>query len=199
MVNKSEWLLAVILIAAPTVARASDSNPPTYTTTPTEAPKPAQSGKVPAATPAPAAVEAAAGVRTRQNLDRQIGETMAALAEAEQCVETENSLKGDLAKKKAQLNAEFKGKIPVAFNDLLWAKTQRINKQHAACALQYESVGKLFAALDTAFGTIEPKSLNVSKQRATADAGRQRYLRLLPTARPYNKPAPAKPAAEATE
>ena len=184
MVKKSGCLLAVLL-SAPFAARAADS-PPTYTPTPTTVQPNTSAGAAPS--PQASASESAAAARTLKALDAQLRDLAAARAGAEQCFALEASLKGDLARKKAQLSAEFKGKIPASFDDFLWQKNERINKQHKTCFLQYEALGRQLGAMDVAFASIEPKSLGVKRQRAAADQEKQKYLRMVPTAKPYNRP-----------
>lgn len=161
MLIKIKYLLMVAMLAAPIASRATD--------------------------PAPSAAESAAASKTLQNLDRMIRELTPALSKAEQCFALESSLKSDHAKKKAQLTAEYSGKIPVAFTDLLFQKRERVAKQHKVCFQQYEALGGQFEAMDTAFRNIEPKSLNVKRQRATVDQAKQTYLQMAPTAKAYNK------------
>lgn len=127
--------------------------------------------------------------KARQVLNQEIAGMMESYAKTEQCFALEASLQADLAKKKAALAAEFKGKIPVAFDDLLWQKGERIGKQHKACFQQYEALGRLFEALENSFRTIEPKSLNVKKQKETVDAQNEKFLLMVPTAKPHNKSA----------
>lgn len=139
-----------------------------------------------------------AGGTSAKRLNQEIAQVKADFEITRQCLDEENDLKADLAKKKAALNAEYKGKIPVAFNDLLWQKTLRINKQHAACFALYDALGKRFEALHLSFRNIEPKNQNVKRQKDEADALKARFLQMVPTAKPYNKPA-AKKAAAAPE
>lgn len=194
MVSRSEGLLAVFLLAA-SAARASDAAPPTYTGTTTETAAPsAEAGRAPRVSQSPSASESAAAARTLQGLDSMLRETTAALAKTEQCFAEESAMKSELGRKRAQLSAEFNGKIPVAFNDLLWQKSERITRQHKACFIQYEAVGRQLSALDLAFANIEPKSLNVKRQRTAADQEKAKYLRMMPTAKPYNKAPKAKAA-----
>lgn len=127
--------------------------------------------------------------RARQILNQEIAGMMESYAKTEQCFALEASLQADLGKKKAELAAEFKGKIPVVFDDLLWQKGERIGKQHKACFQQYEALGKRFEDLQNSFRTIEPKSLNVKKQKETVDAQKEKFLLMVPTAKPYNKSA----------
>lgn len=147
-----------------------------------DAPAPPPLSVLPSAVPA--------GTTAPQQLNAALGEVKAAFASTEECFAQEAWLKDDLAKKKAALTAEFKGAIPVSFNDLLWQKTQRINKQHASCFQQYDELGKMFTSLHDRFRTIEPKNANVKKQKAEADDLNARFLRLVPTAKPNNRPKP---------
>lgn len=127
--------------------------------------------------------------RVRQALNQEIAGMMESYAKTEQCFALEASLQADLVRKKAELAAEFKGKIPVVFDDLLWQKGERIGRQHKACFQQYEALGRLFEDLQNGFRTIEPKSLNIKKQRETVDAQKEKFLLMVPTAKRYNKPA----------
>lgn len=190
MLIKIECLMVGALIAAPIASRATDPAPPTYTGTSTDPVKPAKpvaTTQTLLAPQAPSAAESAAANKTLQNLDRMIRELTSALDKTEQCLALEASLKSDHAKKKAQLTAEYNGKIPVAFTDLLWQKSERVAKQHKTCFRQYEALGGQITAMDTAFGTIEPKSLNVKRQRTIVDQEKQKYLLMMPTAKPYNR------------
>lgn len=177
--------LLAVLLAAPFAASAADT-PPTHTPTPTTVQPNTSPGTAPAA-PA-AASESAGAARTLKALDAQLRDLASSRAATEQCFALEASLKGDLARKKAQLSAEFKGRIPASFDDFLWQKNERINKQHKTCFLQYEALGRQLAAMDTAFATIEPKSLDVKRQRAEAEQEKQKYLRMVATAKPNNRP-----------
>lgn len=143
-----------------------------------------------------AASETPAGNKSVQNLNLEIRGLSAGLDKTRQCFEIEDSFKTDLFKKKAALAAEFKGKIPPSFNDLLWKKTQRISKQHAECFSQYEELGKMFTAVHESFRTIEPKNQNVKKQKDDVDALKEKYLAMMPTAKPRNKMPKPKSAAE---
>ena len=148
--------------------------------------------------PAPgfAASEAAVASKSAQNLNLQIREATAALGATRQCFDEEASLKTDLFKKKAALTAEFKGKIPPSFNDLLWKKTQRISKKHTECFRQYEELGSMLTAIHESFRTIEPKNLDVKKQKAETDALKEKYLLMMTTTKPNNKMPKPKSAAE---
>lgn len=187
MLIKIECLLVVAMLAVPIASRATDPVPPTFTNTSAEPVKPVTTTPAVAASQAPSAAESAAASRTLQNLDRLSRELTTALSKAEQCFALEASLKSDHAKKKAQLTAEYNGKIPAAFNDLLWQKNERVAKQHKVCFQQYEALGAQFSAMDNAFRSIEPKSLNIKRQRATVDKAKQTYLQMAPTAKAYNK------------
>lgn len=172
-----QLLAAAALILVPALGFAQD------------APNPPPLSVLPSASAVPA------GATPPQQLNAALGEVKTAFASTEECFAQEAWLKDDLAKKKAALTSEFKGAIPVAFNDLLWQKTERINKQHASCFQQYDELGKMFTALHDSFRTIEPKNANVKKQKAEADALNARFLRLVPTAKAYNRPK-AKQAGE---
>ncbi|MDD5304073.1 MAG: hypothetical protein PHS14_13310 [Elusimicrobia bacterium] len=169
-------LPAVVLLLVPALGFAAD--PMTPTPMP---PKSALSSEASKTSDSPS------GAKAAQSLNQEIRAVTAAFDKTRQCFELEDSLKADLAGKKASLAAEFKGKMPPAFNDLLWQKTQRVAKQHASCFQQYEELGKMFTALHTSFRTIEPKNQNVKKQKDEVDALKEKYLLMMPTAKPYNK------------
>lgn len=137
-------------------------------------------------------------VATPGNLNSEISALRAAFEDTRRCFEDENALKSDLDKKKASLSAEFKGKIPVAFNDLLWQKTSRLNKRHAACVARYDELGQRFTNIHQTFRNIEPKNQDVKRQRDETNALKARFLQMQRTAKAYNK-APAKKAADAPE
>lgn len=172
-----QLLAAAALLLVPALGFAQD------------APDPAPLSVLPSARAVPA------GTTAPQQLNAALGEVKKAFASTQECFAQEAWLKEDLAKKKAALTAEFKGSIPVAFNDLIWQKTERIGRQHANCSQQHDELGKMFAALHDSFRTIEPKNANVKRQKAEADALNARFLRMLPTAKPYNRPK-TKQAAE---
>ncbi len=179
-----QLLPAALLLLAPIAAFAADPMTPT--------PLPAGGSSTPsAASPSVPAV-------TAGNLNSEINALKAVFENTRQCFDDENALKSDLNKKKAALNAEFKGKIPVAFNDLLWQKTSRLNKQHTSCVAQYDELGRRFTGIHQTFRTIEPKNQNVKRQKDEVDALKARFLQMQPTAKAYNK-APAKKAAETAE
>lgn len=196
MLSRTEGLLAAAMLAAAPLGRAADA-PPTFTGTTNETPKRAPAGRAAPAAQGPTAAEAAAAARTLQALDLMLRDSGSALARNEECFALENSLKTEAARKRAQLTAEYKGRIPPAFEDLLFQKNERAIKQHKACFAQYEALGRQLGDLDVAFANIEPKSLNVKRQRAAADDLKRKYLALMPTAKPYNKaPAPKAKGAE---
>ncbi|MBI2385302.1 MAG: hypothetical protein HYV14_04725 [Elusimicrobia bacterium] len=166
---KMTSLLGAVLLLAPALASAADAASPP-----------------PPSVPSPSA--AASGAATRQALRNSIGGLNAAFDSTQQCLDLEAELKSDLAKKKAALAAEFKGSIPLAFDDLLRQKTQRIEKQHARCFREHDALGKQIETVGQLFGSIEPKSLNVKTERELFDAKKARFLEMMPTAKPYNRP-----------
>jgi len=174
MAIKLKSLLAVVLLATPVVSFAGEAPPPVVEPN--------------------VANLAAAGAKTIKTLEALIRDAQDASARTQQCFDLVSSLRADLAKKRSQLTSEFGGKIPASFNDLLWKKSDRIVKQHKTCSLQYEALGRQFADLDATFGSVEPKSLNIKKQRAALDEEKRLYLLMLPTAKPYNKAPKAKTA-----
>jgi hypothetical protein len=129
----------------------------------------------------PAAASALAG------LNKAMSETAARHAKTEACFELEGSLKAAVDKKRAEINAEFRGKTPDEFIELLSRKQQRFERQHKTCAVLYEQLGKDYEALMLWFRNYEPKSLNVKKQKAMVDEQKEKFLLMQPTAKPYNK------------
>lgn len=172
-------LPAAFLFLAPVAAFAADPMTPT----PLPMGNSSSDPSLPAATPG--------------NLNSEINALKAAFENTRRCFDAENELKSDLDKKKASLSAEFKGKIPVAFNDLLWQKTARLNKQHAACVAQYDDLGQRFTNIHQTFRNIEPKNQDVKRQRDETNALKARFFKMRPTAKSYK--APAKKAADAPE
>lgn len=177
-------LPAAFLLLARLPAFAADTMTPTPVTS---------SPGAPSASPS----DSASGP-TQKGLNAEIGALKTAFEGVRQCFDERNALKSDLDRKKAALNAEFKGRIPADFNDLLWQKTARLNKQHALCFAQYDDLGKRFTAIHQSFRTIEPKNQNVKRQKDEVDALKARFLQMAPTAKPYNKPAAAPAAAPET-
>lgn len=120
-------------------------------------------------------------IKASQALDRALADVTQAFELTQQCYETEASLRADYEKKKTQLEAEHRGAVPVAFTDLLWAKTQRIRRHHQSCFDGYQNLGKAFDGVQLLFRTQEPPSPNFKQQRARFDALKARYLRMVPT------------------
>ena len=126
-------------------------------------------------------------------LNKAMNETAATHAKTQQCFELNSSLKSELAHKKTELAAEYKGKIPSEFDDLFMQKQLRIERQHKTCAQLYEDLGKQYESLMLWFRNVEPKSLNVKKQKAQMDAQKEKYLKMLPTTKTNNTgPRPSK-------
>lgn len=120
-------------------------------------------------------------------LNKAMSDTAALHAKTQQCFDLEETLKTDLARKKAELGAEFHGKIPTEFSELFARKQARLERQHKACAEQYENLGKEYESLMQWFRGYEPKTLNVKKQKAQVDEQKEKFLLMQPTAKPYNK------------
>ncbi len=129
-------------------------------------------------------VTGSAAVSGLQVLDQEIRDMLTDFRKTEDCFAFEKSLVDDLDAKRASLSAEYKGKIPAEFSNVLWRKTERINKQHPACILQYEDLGKKLVTLQAHLRNIEPKSLNVKRQKAIIDAQNVKYRGMQPSATP---------------
>jgi hypothetical protein len=168
---KIQLFLAAILLAAPAFAHAADPG----------APSPPAVGR-------PSSLEAAG----LAGLNKQIDDMKVVFAKTQQCFTLETELRSDLTAKKAELNSEFKGAIPLAFNDMLWQKATRVDKQHKECAVQYDELGKNFELLEHAFQTIYPPSLNIKKQRALVAETKEKFFSMQPTAKPRTRTTAAK-------
>jgi len=84
-----------------------------------------------AASAAPLASQSAAPSRSPEELDRASEQKV---KEFEECVDTLVYFRTDLKTKKAELDKEFKGKVPSSFANLLNLKANRISKQQVACS-----------------------------------------------------------------
>lgn len=84
-----------------------------------------------AADAAPLLSQSAAPTRSAEELDRTSEERV---KEFEDCVANLLYFRDDLKTKKDGLDKEFNGKVPPAFANLLNLKSNRISKQHTACA-----------------------------------------------------------------
>lgn len=127
-----------------------------------------------------------------QRVDEAMREAKAAMAKVGQCDETVTKLLRDNDAKLRALETEFNKKIPTAFNALLNAKRDRIDRQRKVCATQREAAG---AAVNHALDVVdhvEPKSLK------WYPAKRQEVMNLINTLRVAEKPAAA-PAKKATK
>lgn len=153
---KTECLLAVLLLAYPLLGHAAD-----------------------ASAPAPAA--RAPGTNSLAALNAGVEQMMAAYAKTTDCLRVAAALRADLDAKRASLSAEFKGAIPIAFDDLLWQKTARINRTHQNCVQQYDALGRQFEALEMAIRVFEPKSTNIKRQTDLVAAQKSKFLALRPT------------------
>lgn len=80
---------------------------------------------------APLASQSAAPSQSAEELDRASEQKV---KEFEECVDTLGYFRADLNGKKAELDKEFKGKVPSSFANLLNLKANRIAKQQLACS-----------------------------------------------------------------
>ncbi len=126
------------------------------------------------------------------SLNKSIVEMTSAYDKTEQCVEREAGFKADLARKKSELAAEFKGQVPNAFTDLLWQKTARINKQHALCVQQSEELARASEAFDLTYRSFEPKTPAVKRQVEALDARKKKLQMMQPAAKASGKTAAPK-------
>lgn len=112
--------------------------------------------------------------------DQAIGTLSTAFTKTQECFETEKSMQKSLAAKKASLTEEFNGKIPLSYSDYLWRRSQRIEKQRQACLQSYSQLSLSFTEVESMFGSYEPKTLDVSRQRARAEALKVKFRQMLP-------------------
>ena len=170
---KNETRLAAVFILLPAFALASDPILPPLTTPGSDAKS------------APAAAGRSGQLPSQlQALNQMIATVKSDLDKTQQCFETEAALQADLKRKKAQLDAEFKGAVPIAFNDMLWQKSSRAARQHKTCFQLYEGVGKQFEEVDTFFAN----SIGVRKQqREIIEADKERFAQMAPVPRRFSK------------
>jgi len=127
--------------------------------------------------------------------DNAIRELNVSFGKTRECFDSEKSLQKSLAAKRAQLTQEFNGKIPVVFSDYLWRRSQRIDKQRQACLQSYNQLSTEFSQMESMFGGYEPKTLDVSRQRARVDSMKVKFRQMLPPA----KQGKAKPSASSEQ
>ncbi|MBI5247051.1 MAG: hypothetical protein HY923_07700 [Elusimicrobia bacterium] len=163
-------MLAVCLLVLPLMTRAATPAAPKSELTPREA-------------------------KVIEQLEQSIKRLNTSYGATQDCLETEKSLQKSLAAKKAELTQEFNGKIPLSFSDYLWRRSQRIDKQHQACLQSYSQLSAAFTESESLLGSYEPKTLDVSRQRARVEALKVRFRVMLPTP----KQGKAKPAASSEQ
>ncbi len=115
-----------------------------------------------------------------EGLDRQLKDLTAAGDKAQSCFDQEAPFQRDYAGKEAELKKEFNGVVPLAYSDLLWRKKARIDKQHAACVALHVQFGRAAEEMENAFRNIEPKSMDVRRQRSALDAQKDRFKKMMP-------------------
>ncbi len=174
---KNMILPAFLLLLSPLFVHAADA----------VAPDPAGNSQDPAAAQAKSKRMTSAESAALADLNKNMKDTSVLHAKTQACFDLENSLRSDLTRKRAELNAEFHGKTPNEFVEMLSRKQLRLERQHKACAQQYDDLGKAYEALMQWFRGYEPKTLNVKKQKALVDEQKEKYLLMQPTAKPYNK------------
>lgn len=130
-----------------------------------------------------------------EQFEQAIKQLNSQFAPTQDCFETEKSLQKSLAAKKAQLAQEFNGKIPLSFSDYLWRRSQRIDKQRQACLQSYSQLSVAFTEVEGMFGSYEPKTLDVSRQRARVEGMKVKFRGMLPT----TKQGKTKPATSSEE
>jgi hypothetical protein len=137
-------LLAAVLLVAPAAGRAASATP---------AQSPTQSQR-----------RTVNEVNALAALNKSIDDLEGAWGGVNQCYAFEASLKTDLARKKSALAAEFDGKVPHEFDDLLWRRTERIAKQHQACVQQHIDFDKQVVTVAQSFRGFELRNYRTKKQ-----------------------------------
>jgi hypothetical protein len=174
---KIESLLFIALFAAPVPSRAANPNPtgsPTGSPTagPTANPTPNPTAG-PTANPSPGGAHSPFAA-----VNAAIEKVRLACNATQECFKGEQRLRSDYSGRKAQYLSEFKGTIPLDLIDLLFKKMERIRKVHDTCLQQYKELGKGFEWVMQVYGAVEPKGLNLDKQKDAINALRGRYRSL---------------------
>ena len=137
--------------------------------------------------------------RSSAQVEKAYTEMMGAMAKAERCFNAETALTESFARKKRELAAEFGGKIPSSFDDLLWTRTQRLSRQHAECVRSHAEVSRL---LDEAYATLRhtvPVSPNYKAQKAKIDVQKDKVQKMLPGGPARKASSPVVPGGKQTD
>lgn len=131
-----------------------------------------------------------------RTLDKEIAAVAASVSDAAGCFERINEYKADHAETRRRLNAEHKGSIPAAFNDLLWMKSNRVTRARKRCVDRNVEIGKRIDDVQRLFVSMYPPSPNAKAQRAKLNEIKKRHLDAMARDMPAQKGAPAAPQNE---
>jgi len=138
------------------------------------APAPKADAPASAKTDAPSVTSVPA--KTPDELDKAAEERIKTV---EECVDTLEYFRGDLKKKKADLEKEFDGHIPSSFSNLLNLKAGRVSKQQVACAKQVAGADQPLDAALASARTMDGSSAAYAARRKKLDALRERLNKAL--------------------
>lgn len=97
-----------------------------------------------------------------------------AVKDLEACVDFLDYYSKDLKKKEAELDKEFKDKVPSAYESLLKMKRGRVTRQYKECALIVKRGDKPLAASETELKKIFAGTADYTKSRTLLDELRGR-------------------------
>jgi hypothetical protein len=151
---KISSLLAAVFLAAPVSGRAADP--------------------MPSAPPAQSAAQSQSRtvneVNALASLNKAIDDLEDAWGGVNKCLAFEASLKTDLSRKEAALAAEFNGKVPLEFQDVIYKRTERIVKQHQICVQQHVDFDRQVGAVVQSFHGFELRNYRPKKQLEKVNA-----------------------------
>jgi hypothetical protein len=96
-----------------------------------------------------------------------VADLSAEVKKIEDCVDTYDYFREDLKKKEDQLDKEFKGQVPSAFNDLFKLKRGRISKQQLACAAMISASDAPFQSAESALRSLDSTTKEYESRRKT--------------------------------
>lgn len=129
-----------------------------------------------AADAAPIPSQAATPTLSAEELDKASEERVKSV---EECVDTLGYFREDLKSKKADLDKEFKGKVPSSFSNLLNLKANRISKQQAACSKLISGADQPIDASMAGLRTMDSNSSAYTARRKKLTALRERLNKAL--------------------
>lgn len=141
----------------------------------------AAAAPAPAAKPAEAAAPAAQPAPSTLSPKEMVEAAQARVKSVEECVDNLTYFRMDEKKKKAELDKEFKGKVPSSFSNLLNLKANRVAKQQAACAKEVTGADKPIDAAMGSLKTMDAGSSEYASSRKTLLALRDRLNAALKT------------------